>query len=555
MNAVKVQAIVEESPISTLNVSTEANDTRDLARGAGVNYLGYLLRLSARAPFLFLAGLLYGETRFGRYTFAIALVETLAALAVFGLKGSIFKFMEPTFRHRLRASLSDVVASALALALGLSLIFMGALGLVLGTLLYFGQGTELLATLFMLMPVIPFIVMADVLLSATRYRRIMRYEVTARSILEPLMLTLSTLAFYFLGWHEYGLVGAYFVSLMVAGLSSLYFYGRVYSVRALLTTRIHSGLLREIFRFSAPTAMFEAMKFVFTRVDIFIVTLLCPVHLVGIYGMAVQLSTLVKKVRQGFDSMLGPVVAQGLAREDHEQVHAHLATVARWIATVQVPFLLFMLFFGPHVLAFLGKGFASGAWILVFLVAADLINGSLGVSEWPVIFLRPSLNPLLTGATLFLYVGLGTFFVSQWGPAGAALALLVVYMALNGIRMLVNYRMFHISGLRLSYLKPILAGFITGGVIYGFVRFIHLAPVPQILMGTVVLLTIYGMILLLMGLEPEDRYVYERLKRKLRRSVGPMPSFESPIVNQPEPESFVIWHHFDATESSPAPEA
>jgi len=95
--------------------TTSETDTSDLARGAGVNYLGYVARLGSRVPFLMFAGLLYGETRFGVYTFGITLVETVASISLFGMRQSLYKLMSDEVAET--GSAYRAIAHAVVLAL------------------------------------------------------------------------------------------------------------------------------------------------------------------------------------------------------------------------------------------------------------------------------------------------------------------------------------------------------------------------------------------------------------------------------------------------------
>src|SRR3546814_18795207 len=58
----------------------------DLAKGGRVNFFGFLLRLAARLPFLFVAGRVYGAETLGRFAYADLVVEFAAQLATLGLK-------------------------------------------------------------------------------------------------------------------------------------------------------------------------------------------------------------------------------------------------------------------------------------------------------------------------------------------------------------------------------------------------------------------------------------------------------------------------------------
>ena len=64
----------------------EANhqDIQALAKGGRTNFLGFLLRLLGTAPFLFIAGRLYGVEALGVYASAVLIAELAAQLCALG---------------------------------------------------------------------------------------------------------------------------------------------------------------------------------------------------------------------------------------------------------------------------------------------------------------------------------------------------------------------------------------------------------------------------------------------------------------------------------------
>jgi hypothetical protein len=50
-------------------------DLAALARGGRINFFGFVLRLMARLPFLFIAGRMYGAEQLGRFAYAVLIVE------------------------------------------------------------------------------------------------------------------------------------------------------------------------------------------------------------------------------------------------------------------------------------------------------------------------------------------------------------------------------------------------------------------------------------------------------------------------------------------------
>ena len=71
-------------------------DIAALAKGGRTNIFGFLLRLLARLPFLFIAGRLYGPDIVGRFALAVVVVEFAALVATLGLKRGLAQALTAT---------------------------------------------------------------------------------------------------------------------------------------------------------------------------------------------------------------------------------------------------------------------------------------------------------------------------------------------------------------------------------------------------------------------------------------------------------------------------
>src|SRR4029078_5379047 len=64
-------------------------DMATLARGGRLNVFGFVLRLAARLPFLFIAGRIYGAESLGLFAYAVLVVDVAAQIAALGLRGGL----------------------------------------------------------------------------------------------------------------------------------------------------------------------------------------------------------------------------------------------------------------------------------------------------------------------------------------------------------------------------------------------------------------------------------------------------------------------------------
>src|SRR5690606_30236557 len=84
------------SPAAKAGGGDNGEDIAALAKGGRTNIFGFLLRLAARLPFLFIAGRIYGAAALGRFAYAILIVEFAAQLATLGLKRGLAEQLSQT---------------------------------------------------------------------------------------------------------------------------------------------------------------------------------------------------------------------------------------------------------------------------------------------------------------------------------------------------------------------------------------------------------------------------------------------------------------------------
>ena len=505
-----------KEPAEGRRTSAEA-DRKDLARGAGVNYLGFLARIAPRAIFIAMAGRFYGESGFGAYGFAAVVAETAAGIAVFGMKRSLFRFMgEAKARGE---SVHRPIANGIALAVTASLVLTLLVALAAGWLALRFDLPSATRHLLVLSAAIPLIVVSDVLLAATRFTRQMRFEVFARSLVEPIVLVMALAVIYMAGVAEIGLSFAYVIALLAAAVTSVLFFRQVFSIGECLRVKLQWPEVRALASFSGPTAVYELLMMFADRVDVLLVSYFGSASTIGIYLMAREFATFTKKIRTGFDRILPPVFSESVAAKDMTRAGEQLSMVSRWILILQLLMVLVFAFFGSTIMGMVaGPAFGAGGLVLLLLMIGYTVNGVLGVSELPFLYLRPSANIVFGGAMLVLTAGLGYFFVQEYGAVGGAVTVLVTMVLVNVTRVLASRRMFNQGVVDRSFAKPLLAGLAAGTAGWGGGLVFSGLGLAGDLLQFVVMVGVYLGTLLTLGLEAEDRARLLQVVHRIRGS-------------------------------------
>ena len=98
-------------------------DMATLARGGRLNVFGFVLRLAARVPFLFIAGQFYGAAELGRFAYAVLTVEFAAQIAALGLRRGLAQLLANAKKPQACIVADAMLVAAIGSAIGMAILF------------------------------------------------------------------------------------------------------------------------------------------------------------------------------------------------------------------------------------------------------------------------------------------------------------------------------------------------------------------------------------------------------------------------------------------------
>lgn len=479
-------------------MTTEA-DTAVLASGGRISFGGFLLRLLARMPFLFIAGRLYGSAEVGRFGYAILVVELIAQLATLGLKRGLAEELA-------RATRPEPHTVADALLLGFALAAAGAVVLIALPMLVFPGGV---VTRFdRLFPLIALAVAgSDISLAALAFRHDIAAQVRARSIIEPWTLTLASVpAFYVLGRSD-GLLVAYALSLLAAVVASLIPCVRAFGVPR--GWRPHAGRLVALARANGPLAGADLVEWGSRRLDFFILGRFATPEVAGIYFVAQNIASLPAKLKNSFDPILAPLLATSLAKGDTTSVAGHVRQVAFWILAAQFGAVLALGLTARASMGLFGPAFAGGAAVLTLLLTVELLASQGVIAEAALIYVRRKTNLVIALGGLVLQAGLTLVFVERYGALAAAGALVASVLAMSVVKSWLLSKSLDApaSGWRASLFVAAVPAFAVGLGVQRLPEYVQLS------LGLVAILGTFAGLIWWLGFKGPDKLLFARKAR------------------------------------------
>lgn len=494
-----------------LNLSAEQQDIAALAKGGRTNFFGFLLRLAARIPFLFIAGRLYGAEDLGRFASATIAVELAAQLATLGQKRGLAQQLARDDRHA-----ACVVADALLVSGFVSAVFATLLYIFPETMFPSGHFTPLQRLLPL--TVVP-LALGDIALAALAYRFDVGATVRARSVVEPWTLSIVAGGIWFAGTfigplRESGLILAYVASIFAATLTAFVPLGRSYGIPNQWSPR-PIDLLRLAGR-NLPLAGADAVEWGTRKLDLFLLGFFAvPPAVVGIYYVAQQVATLPQKLKTSFEPILGPVITRNLRDGNYPAIARQVCQVGFWITAAQAGVALALGIPGAAVMGLVGPGFVAGSLALALLLTAEVMAAPAVVSEAALIYVARMRNFWISLATIAVQGALTIGFMLaakragldplyQAASAAAALAIALAGASLFKSRLLASLLGAPVSNWRWALVWAAAPAVLVGAAMKLTPEWFELA------VGVPAILGVYGLVIWKRGFGPEDRMLFRK---------------------------------------------
>ncbi len=478
-----------------------------LARGGRLNVFGFVLRLAARLPFLFIAGRIYGAAQLGRFAYAVLTVEFAAQLAALGLRRGLAQLLANAKKPQACIVADALLVAAVGSAIGMAILFAFPRAMYPTTQIH---GLDRLLAITVIA-----ISWTDIALAALAYHDDVVSTVRARSIVEPWTISIVAFIWSYISIDD-GLIISYVFSMVAAMIASLIPLFRCYGLPRGWKPDLAKSM-NTAWR-NVPVAAADAVEWASRRIDLAVLGALMPAAFVGIYYVAQQVATLPAKLKTSFEPVLGPAIARRIAVGDRAAVAKQVRQVTYWIIAAQLGIALALGIPGRSVMALVGSGFTGGTAMLGFLLAAEVIAASAFVSEAALIYVARKRNMFLSLVMLALEAGIAASLIlimrAQGLPAafqatGPAIGLCIAlaFASLTKSRLLRRQLGERVSGWRWDLAWATAAGVAAGAI----VRFV-LPQTLQLVIGVPLILAAFGAVLWTKGFGPEDRELFRMRK-------------------------------------------
>jgi O-antigen/teichoic acid export membrane protein len=408
-----------------------------LAKGALVNALATFAS-NLRGIFTILVARLLGGPALGTYSLAWAATDLLSKI---GTCGFDLTAVAEVAKHEAHG---DARASrrTMELTLVISLATSAAVAVVGGAAIWMagpalGLDVALAHAAAVLLLALPAIALYRVSTALSRGKGVMRHDVYSRGLTESLGTPLALIVVIMLGWRGRAPELAVIAGTLASGLVAFFLARRLFPGAP---GRPAVPAARDLVRASSPVALYSLVNIAIMQLDVIVLGFFVgrargvTLETIGIYAAGVQLAGGLRKVSQVFTPIFTAAVAGELARGNLRAAESTYGYLARWMLAILLPLVAVLVLSGDAILSLFGASFPQGAAWLSILAGVCALNAFVSLGEPILMIHRPAANLVNSMVALGAAVTALIVLIPLYGPAGAAVAMLVPYALLGVLR-------------------------------------------------------------------------------------------------------------------------
>jgi len=498
-----------------------SSDLRTVAKGGAVQIVGQVAQRSLSFLFGAIFTRLLGPGGYGLYRLVS---QVLTNASQFGLAGFNYATMRFITRARAEGDAAGVkgairvglVGVAIASAIVVAVVLVAADSVAAFFEDAPDRGDDLAMLLRIGVAYVPLYALLQVLRYATQAYKTMVPSVMAGNIVQPVVRFVLGVSLLIAGAGVAGAVVALNISVAVAAMVAGWYLVRI------LTSGEREARPKSrpgpMMRFAFPQAGASLLGVQTLGLGILILGYYSSDVAVGLFAIALSLQGPGNVFLGGIVNIWAPVVSDLHAQGEIGRLGSLYQTINRWIATFSFPVFAALIIM-PHVFVglFAGPKGAGAAPIVAILAIGNLFYTGTGPTGYVISMTgRPGVNFVNSIVSVVLYIALGAVVVPEHGAIGMAAVDAFVTALVNIVRVIEAKVLVGIHPFGRTFYKPVVATLAGAAVLVAW----RLLPPTALVFdaaGIAVGAVAYAVALKALGVDEEERYVFDRIRKRAGR--------------------------------------
>ena len=485
---------------------------RSVARGAGAQALGLGTTRILGFVTTFLLTTSLGASLYGVFSFSKTLISIAGTITNLGTDQSIYRFIpeyeDQETRNRVfgLATLTSFVGSVVV---GLTL-YLSAPVLTELTL-----NQPLLTNALRLFAIaLPFTTLTGCIASVFRGLELPGYQIIAGSVGRQVFRLITVGIVVAVGATLVGVVAAAVVAWVLAFLFGVGLLARRTNFWPSLSGSRPS--VRRFYNYSVPLTMGDVGRMVQNKVDILMVGIFLPGAAVGIYNLSTVLTQALTVPSIALNTIYPPIAARMYSNDELDDLESLFTQVTRWSFTLSLLPAIGLIAYSEQLLAVFGEGFGRGEMVLALFAVGYFADAANGPTNYTLMMTDHQYLLMVDRWTVGISNAvLNYLFINRYGLIGAAIATGFTLTTISAVRVVAIWYTEGLVPYSWKFLKPITAGIACGVVLIGLDVLSPLTGIALMIVGGLVGTATYVLVLVALGIEPEDREFFGDIGSRL----------------------------------------
>jgi len=484
---------------------------------AGFTFSGRLFALVFGFAAQAVIARLLGSDLLGVYVLAWTVVMAVSLVTTFGFEGSFVRFIAMYVSRGEEDEARSVFSLGIRVGLLLSVVCTAAVILLREPIArgIFKEPRLAPALLLIAVGILPY-TLSRLAAAGLRALKDMRSNILAVEVWLRIFRLAAFLVLFALGLRLMGLVAAIVFASGVSAVAAFAYLRRKGPFLLKGATRATIPA-REVLSYSAAMLGETGTAFALLHAGRLLLGVFMTSAEVGVYNIAVLLSTMAMLFVYSFNAIFSPIVADVYHGGNPAFMASLLRAITRWILLLTLPLYAWIVLCGEPVLGIFGPEFVAGYAALVILATGQLLDSAASsVASCLAMTGYQRFNVYNTLALAVVSVGLNIVLIPRFGIVGAAVATAVALVLANVARLIEGKFLLGVVPYDRSTIKAVVVGVVLMGAVLA-ARSAGAVPGTWY-WSAVLLVACYGLaagVTALLGISDEDRVVVGTLLRRL----------------------------------------
>ncbi|RZD17751.1 MAG: flippase [Candidatus Acididesulfobacter diazotrophicus] len=423
---------------------------KELLKGSSISFAFKIIGMGFGYIFTILLTRNYGTKVMGIYALSLVVLQVGTIIGRLGMDTAVLRFVAEYNSQNKKDIVNEIYKKIIKLVIPISLAISIAIFFLSPYISHYFFHKNYLSNYFRIIaigivPYVLFIINSESLRGLKKIKEYAFLQNMGISFVASIMLGLSL----FIVKNNYIPVTIYIISMFLMSLLSFFLWFKKFNLSSniniseplklslnpdnlSLGNKSHEISYKNILSISTPMLISGSLSFFLGLIDIIILGIFKTSAEVGIYSVAIKLSSIVVLSLLTINTIAAPKFAEFWVKGDKKGLLKIARQSTKIVFWVSFPILLLMVIFSNYILGFFGQGFRMGEIALIMLTLGQFINaisGSVGYILEMTGFQIFTQNIMI--ASVIINIILNLLLVPKYGIDGAAFASMITLIFWN----------------------------------------------------------------------------------------------------------------------------